>query len=127
MPKIKLSESEATVMEALWEHGSQTASEVARTLRPAMHWAENTVRTLLARLLAKGALKTEENPSGTRVFSPALKREAYVKYESASFIQRVFRGASQPLLVHFARNAQLSPKEVEELKALLDQSLKKQP
>ena len=121
-----ISESEWVVMETLWEGAPQTASEITKTLRPAMDWAENTVRTLLTRLVEKGALKTNENASGTRVFSPAVKREACVGAESESFMQRVFRGASKPLLVHFAQNAQLTPDEVRELKKMLDQSLKNQ-
>ena len=119
-----ISESEWVVMEALWESAPQTASEITRILHPTMDWAENTVRTLLTRLVEKGALKTSENTSGTRVFSPAVKREACVGAESESFMQRVFRGASKPLLVHFAQNAQLTPAEVRELKKMLDQSLK---
>ncbi|HWN95548.1 MAG TPA: BlaI/MecI/CopY family transcriptional regulator [Methylomirabilota bacterium] len=126
MPPPDISESEWVVMEALWERAPQTASEVTKTLRPTVDWAENTVRTLLTRLVDKRALKTGENASGTRVFSPAVKREACVHAESESFVQRVFRGASKPLLVHFAQNAQLTPEEVRELKAMLDQSLKNQ-
>lgn len=117
-----ISESEWIVMEALWERSPQTASEVARTLRPRMNWAENTVRTLLARLVEKAALETGENASGIKTFTPAVKREACVVAEGQSFMQRVFRGAAKPLLVHFASNAKLTPAEVTELKKLLDQS-----
>lgn len=120
-----ISESEWTIMEALWKRAPQTASEVAKVLRPTMNWAENTVRTLLTRLVEKGALKTEPNDSGVRVFLPAVKREDCVGAESESFMQRVFHGAAKPLLVHFAANAKLTPEEVRELKKLLDQSLTK--
>jgi BlaI family penicillinase repressor len=110
-------------MEALWESSPQTASEVTKTLRASMNWAENTVRTLLTRLVEKGALKTGENASGTRTFLPAVKREACVRAESQSFLDRVFGGAAKPLLVHFAQNSKLSPDEIKELKKLLDQQL----
>ena len=110
-------------MEALWESSPQTASEVTKALRPTMNWAENTVRTLLTRLVEKGALKTAENASGTRTFLPAVKREACVRAESESFMQRIFGGAAKPLLVHFAQNSKLTAEEVKELKKLLDQSL----
>ena len=125
MPTPDISESEWSVMEALWERAPQTASEVTKTLRPTMSWAENTVRTLLTRLLEKGALKTAENDSGTRTYAPAVKREACVLAESDSFLQRIFGGAAKPLLVHFAQNSKLTPEEVQELKKLLDQSLTK--
>lgn len=118
-----ISDSEWAIMEALWESSPQTASEVTKTLRASMNWAENTVRTLLTRLVEKGALKTAENASGTRTFIPAVKREACVRAESQSFLDRVFGGAAKPLLVHFAQNSKLSPDEIEELKKLLDQQL----
>ena len=110
-------------MEALWECSPQTASELTKTLRPTMNWAENTVRTLLTRLIDKGAIKTSENSSGTRTYLPAVKREACVRAKGESFLQRIFGGAAKPLLVHFAQNSKLTAEEVRELKRILDQSL----
>ena len=124
MPLPDISESEWFVMEALWESSPQTASELTKTLRLTMNWAENTVRTLLTRLLDKGALKTDENASGTRTYLPAVKRESCVRAEVESFMQRIFGGAAKPLLVHFAQNSKLTAEEVRELKKILDQSLK---
>ncbi|MBB5035129.1 BlaI/MecI/CopY family transcriptional regulator [Prosthecobacter vanneervenii] len=118
-----ISESEWSIMEVLWESSPKTASEVTKALRSSTNWAENTVRTLLTRLVEKGALKTAENASGTRTFLPAVKREACVHAESESFMQRIFGGAAKPLLVHFAQNSKLTAEEVKELKKLLDQSL----
>ncbi|HEY1049571.1 MAG TPA: BlaI/MecI/CopY family transcriptional regulator [Prosthecobacter sp.] len=124
MPAPDISDSEWTLMEALWESSPQTASEVTKTLRPTTNWAENTVRTLLTRLVEKGALKTSENASGTRTYLPAVKREACVRAEGETFMQRMFGGAAKPLLVHFAQNSKLTAEEVNELKKILDQSLK---
>jgi BlaI family penicillinase repressor len=121
-----ISESEWTVMEALWKKSPQTASQVARALHKRTGWAQNTVRTLLTRLVEKGALRSADNATGVREFTPAVEREACVRVESESFLQRVFRGAAKPLLVHFASNARLTPDEVRELKRLFDQNLKKQ-
>jgi BlaI family penicillinase repressor len=121
-----ISASEWIVMEALWKRSPQTASEVAKVLRRSTGWALNTVRTLLTRLVEKGALRTMENAAGVREFTPAVEREACVRAESEDFLQRVFRGAAKPLLVHFAANSKLTSEEVRELKRLFDQSLKKQ-
>ncbi|MFM7603754.1 MAG: BlaI/MecI/CopY family transcriptional regulator [Prosthecobacter sp.] len=118
-----ISESEWSIMEALWESSPQTASEVTKTLRSSMNWAENTVRTLLTRLVEKGALKTGENASGTRTYLPAVKRETCVRAESQSFLDRIFGGAAKPLLMHFAQNSHLTAEEIKELKKLLDQQL----
>ena len=121
MPDI--SESEWIVMEALWEKSPQTGSQVAQALREGTGWATTTVRTLLARLVEKKALHIRDNAEGVREFSPAVKREACVRAESASFLERVFRGAEKSLLTHFVSQAKLTPAEAKELKTLLDKAI----
>jgi BlaI family penicillinase repressor len=124
MEAPKISESQWAVMEVLWDDSPRTASDIAKSLREKTSWAENTVRTLLTRLVEKGALKESGAP---KLYSPAVKREDCVKAESESFMDRIFQGAAKPLLVHFTKNARLTPDEVKELKKLLDQSLNQQP
>lgn len=124
---MNIPESEWKIMEALWGSGARTASELTRELQGSTSWAENTVRTLLTRLVRKKALRTTVNPQGTRVFVPKVSREQCVQVESESFLDRVFQGAAKPLLVHFVQNSTLSAEEVKELKRLLDQSLKDRP
>jgi BlaI family penicillinase repressor len=123
IPTPDISDSEWSVMEALWAASPQTASELAKTLRPTTRWAENTVRTLLTRLVDKGAVSTGENGAGIRTYLPAVKRESCVRAEGESFMQRIFGGAAKPLLVHFAQNTKLTAEEVRELKKILDQRL----
>ena len=125
MTAPSLPESEWAVMEVLWGSSPRTASEVAKELTQTKGWAENTVRTLLSRLVEKGALQIVEG--SPRLYAPAVKRESFVEAESESFLDRIFQGAAKPLLVHFASNARLTPDEVRELKQLLDQSIGKNP
>ncbi len=119
-----VSNSEWTVMEHLWEKSPQTAAEVVAELRESTGWAPNTVRTLLTRLVEKGALRAKDNDAGVREYAPAVRRDAVVRAESKTFLQRVFRGAEKTLLAHFAANAKLTPEEVRELKKLLDENVK---
>ena len=123
MTAPNISESEWIVMERFWDRAPQSAGEVARSLKKTTGWAENTVRTLITRLAEKGALRTIEG-EGVRQFEPAVDRDSCVRAESKSFLQRVFRGSTKPLLLHFAENTKLTPEEVRELKRLLDRSLK---
>ena len=126
MKAPNISEAEWTVMEILWQESPRTSGEVVKALSENTGWAANTVRTLLTRLVDKGALKIKETSEG-RFFLPAVKREMCVKAESEDFLQRVFQGAAKPLLLHFAANAELTAEEVKELKRLLDESIKSQP
>lgn len=74
-----ISRSEWFVMECLWVSSPQTASKVGEALRSSQGWAPNTVRTLLARLVNKSALKVGTNEVGTRVFGPAVSRKLVLK------------------------------------------------
>lgn len=127
MESPNISESEWSVMEVLWDSSPRTASDIAKALKDQTGWAENTVRTLLTRLVDKGALEIPEESGSPKLYRPAVKREDCVKAEGESFLERIFQGAAQPLLVHFVRNARLTPAEVRELKKLLDQSIDPQP
>ena len=115
-----ISEAEWEVMEALWSKSPLTAGEVIDTLAEKTSWAPNTVRTLLTRLVRKKILEADKR-NGPITFrpSPKLSREECVGQESASFLDRVFGGSAQPLLLHFAAKAKLSPEEVRELQRIL--------
>lgn len=117
-----ISEAEWAVMEVLWEKSPQTASAVATALHPSTGWAPNTVRTLITRLVEKGALGITDPTAQPRGYQPAIQRELCIQSESQSFLDRIFCGASKQLLVHFASSANLSKEDVRELKELLDQS-----
>jgi len=120
----QISEAEWQVMETLWVRNPLTANEVIDLLASHKKWSGNTVRTLLSRLVRKGALKVQKD--GLRfLYYPAFERQQYVTVESESFLKRVFLGSAKPLLLHFAENSQLSTDEIEELKRLLNKGKKK--
>ena len=118
-PLPRISDAEWEVMLLLWERAPRTASEVAATLGPAHDWSERTVKTLLARLVKKGALAA--SPDGKRyLYEPVISRDACVRRETRSFLDRVFGGSASPLLAHFVREGELGAGELEQLRALLD-------
>ena len=54
-----ISDSEWDVMEPIWEAGACTAADVIKRLKATHDWNHSTIRTLLARLVEKGALEYE--------------------------------------------------------------------
>jgi len=111
----KISDSEWAVMETVWERGSVTAADVIALLGIARSWNQSTVRTLLARLVEKGALHYEV--SGNRyIYRAALTRQQCVNRESSSFLEKVFGGDVRSLLAHFVSESGLSPEELKALK-----------
>src|SRR5437867_12763793 len=124
MPKPpQISDAEWEVMSVLWHLSPRTASEVADELCDRMHWHPKTVKTLLARLVKKGALRYREE--GNRyLYRPAFARELFVAEESKSFLDRVFGGEATPAVVHFVESVELSEEEIRELRAILDRKEK---
>ena len=119
----KISDAEWHVMDAVWSDAPITASDVIDSLAPRFGWSANTVKTMLNRLVKKKALKFEQE--GKRyLYRPAVSRDACVRVESRSFLQRVFGGNVGPMLAHFVEDARLSPEHLKQLRKLLDQ---KQP
>ena len=114
----RITEAEHAVMEALWRESPLTASDVAERVDPARGWNIRTVKTLLARLLAKGALTHEEQ--GRRyLYSPAVSRDDFVARESHRLLNRMFGGRVTPLVAHLAERNQLTAEDIAEIEALL--------
>jgi predicted transcriptional regulator len=114
----RISDAEHVVMEVLWQDAPLGAAEVAERIDSARGWNIRTVKTLLSRLLAKGALAHEEE--GRRyLYRPAISREDFVARESGRLIDRMFGGRVTPLVAHLAECDRLTPKDIEEIEALL--------
>lgn len=114
----KIADSEWRVMQALWEHGPQTANEVVSTLSGQVKWKPRTIKTLISRLVKKGAIKVTEEGYRYR-YSAAVGESACVHSETKSFIRRVYQGAMKPALAAFLEDADLSPEEIEDLQKIL--------
>lgn len=124
-PIPAISEAESRVMEALWRKAPQRSEDIVATVQQANDWHEKTIRTLLGRLLGKGAVSAEKD--GRRyLYSPTLSREQWQSQESRSLLDRVFGGRLSPLLAHFSEHEKLGAKDIAELRKLLDAIEKKE-
>ena len=119
----RIADSEWRVMQVLWERGPLTANEVVQALSGEVRWKSRTIKTLIGRLVRKGAVRFQEE--GTRYrYSAAVPESECVRSETQSFIRRVYQGARKPALAAFLEGADLSPREIEELQEILDQKRK---
>jgi BlaI family penicillinase repressor len=114
----RISGAEHEIMEVLWRDSPLTAAEVAERVPAERGWSIRTVKTLLSRLLAKGALLHEEQ--GRRyLYRPAVRREEYVAEESRRLLDRLFGGRVTPLVAHLAERDSLTERDIAEIEALL--------
>jgi predicted transcriptional regulator len=114
----RIADGEYAVMEVLWEKAPLTAAEVADRVPPDRGWTLATVKTMLSRLLGKGALAHEQD--GRRyLYRPAIRREDYVAEESGRLIDRMFAGRVTPLVAQLAARDRLTAEDIDEIEALL--------
>jgi BlaI family penicillinase repressor len=124
MPRaVKISDSEWDVMEPIWEAGACTAAQVIWRLRETHDWNHSTIRTLLARLVEKGALDYQVD--GSRyIYRPAVSRESCVRQQGRSFLEKAFGGDIGALVAHFVSEASLDRNQIEQLRQLLARTKK---
>lgn len=112
------SESEMQVLAALWDDAPQTAADLTARVGRANGWTQATVKTLLARLVQKGAVAAEAD--GRRyLYRPAVDRDAAVGDESQRFVDRLFGGRVSPLIAHLADREALTDTDIAEIETLL--------
>jgi BlaI family penicillinase repressor len=119
----RIADSEWRVMQVLWEHGPQTANGVVSTLSGEVKWKPRTIKTLISRLVKKGAVKVTEEGYRYR-YSAAVDESACVRSETRSFVRRVYQDAMKPALAAFIEDADLSDKEIDDIQKILNQKRK---
>ncbi|WP_417383707.1 BlaI/MecI/CopY family transcriptional regulator [Gimesia sp.] len=123
--ELQITDAEWEVMQGVWEAEDQTAGEIiarTETLRDRSH---RTIRTLLARLVEKGAVNVHVEGS-RHLYRAAVTRNECVRSAAHSFSERFFSGNLQSLLMHFVENETLSSEELSELRQTLDERLTNQ-
>jgi BlaI family penicillinase repressor len=114
----RISRAEWEVMNVVWDRAPVTAGEVVEALADATGWHARTIKTMLGRLVKKRALRYRAE--GKRyLYSPAVSRDECIRSESESFLDRVFGGEVEALVMHFVENGGLSPEQSEQLQRLL--------
>lgn len=114
-----LTPAEWKVMRVVWEHKKCAARDVYQATGEQHGWAASTTKTILRRLVDKGHLKTTRVGNSflytaTRPAIHALRGAADMLLENA------VSGTVGPLLTHMAKRGNLSPRELNELRDLLD-------
>lgn len=119
MPK-QITRAEFDVMEVLWRKSPLGAAEVADHLSGSSSRSLKTIKTLLSRLVEKGALAHE--PDGRRyLYRPMVSRAAYVRSATGRLADQLFGGRVAPLVAHLAMGRGLSDDDIQELETLLSE------
>jgi len=119
----KISEAEMQLLQLLWEDSPLGATEIAERVSAERDWSLTTVKTLLSRLVAKGAL-TAKSQGRKYLYAPAVQRDDVAATQARGLVDRLFGGRVSPLVAQLAEQRQLDDDDIAELEALI-RSLKK--
>lgn len=115
--KEKLFDSEAKVMEILWEKGPLSAKEISLIAADTIGWNKNTTYTIIKKLEAKGFIRRDEPGF---ICTPLVSQSEIQKSEAESLVNKFFGGSRNALFSALLEGKKLSDKEIEELRDLID-------
>lgn len=111
------------IMQVLWDKGRATAREITEALNKTGPIAHSTVQTLLRKLEKKGAIAhTVEDR--TFVFRSLVQSEKVRRRATREVVERLFDGSPGGLVSYLLRNERISRDELEQIRALIDESAK---
>jgi BlaI family penicillinase repressor len=122
-PHPTLTGQELAIMKVIWRRDTATVRDVYEALRSTRHIAYTTVMTMMNILETKGYLKKEKTERAY-IYRPARAERTVIASMVREFVNRVFDGASRPLLVHLVEDGRLDEDERRELMRLIDETRK---
>jgi BlaI family penicillinase repressor len=119
-----LTPQELAIMKVVWRLGSATVRDVYEALRESRRVAYTTVMTMMNILESKGYLRKDKKEKDERAYRyrPARPERTVMTAMVREFVDRVFDGASQPLLLTLVRERRLSDRERDELVRIIKEA-----
>ena len=118
MGPIKLTASEWSVLDSLWQENPQTVMQLVSKLGKTVGWAKSTTITTLRRMEEKGLVRCETVGKG-KSYTPAVEQEQAEIQETRSFLDRVYRGSVGLMMSAMAQRQELSLEDIAELRDIL--------
>ncbi len=115
---IEISNAELDVMQAIWQQHPASARDIILRLQSEKEWHEKTVKTLLGRMVKKGAIGYEKQ-GREFIYRPLIERDEYSLKEGKNLLSRLFSGRIAPLVNGFAKTGELSQQDIDELKKVI--------
>jgi BlaI family transcriptional regulator, penicillinase repressor len=115
--KPTLTDQELQIMKIVWDLEKATVRDVYEKLLESRKIAYTTVMTMMKILETKGHLEKNQEDKAY-VYRPSQPRKQVISGMVQEFINRVFNGSAQPLLVHLVEDEKLTKKDLAEIARL---------
>jgi BlaI family penicillinase repressor len=117
-PNVELTESEWSVIKAVWETEPCTAPAIREKLFKPTGWHYSTVRTMMDRMVVKGVLKAKKEGKLT-IYRSAVTRAQAQSGELLYALKHAFNGALTPMVQCLLENNDLDAVELAKLEMLI--------
>jgi BlaI family penicillinase repressor len=118
-----LGQLQRAVMEAVWQLGEASVHQVRDRLCRKKELAYTTILTAMQKLEKAGWLKHRAEGK-SYVYLPTRTREEAGAKSALKFIKRVFDGDAVLMFQHLIRQSNLSDRELQQLRQMIDQKRK---
>lgn len=120
---IKISDAEIEAMKVIWERKEVTSLEIIKELEN-HNWNDNTIRTLISRLIAKKAVGISKREGKTYTYVPLIKENEYKAKKMKNIIKQLYDGAVDDMLLNFVDSNEMSKSELKSLIRLVEEKIK---
>ena len=111
----KITDSELEVMKLLWcAKDALAVTAIREHLQESKGWEPATIKTLISRLVAKGAVRQEKR--NVYYYSPAISEKEYSSWATKDLITRIFNGKARDLVASLVNSDGLSQEDLAELR-----------
>jgi len=119
--RISITDAELSIMKILWEKGSLPSSQIFAEMKDCGTGNRNTQKTLLLRLVNKGAVQYEELTKNSYLYSPLIKQEEYINDSRKSFLEKLFDGSTKKMMLNFVKEKAISKADLQELIKMIEE------
>lgn len=115
----KISDSELEVMHVLWDAGAPLpVADIRRELQARRGWESTTIKSLVQRLVTKGAIAQEKRE--IYYYTPLVTEKEYNDWATERLVRKLYRGSAKNLVAALVRADELTKEDIDELRSMLE-------
>lgn len=116
----EITDAELEIMQILWESKENTLNQIIEKLSIKETRNKNTIKTLLYRLIEKGAVESKKLNLKEVVYVPKISEKRYLTKQSNSFLKKMFNGSTEKLILNFVEDKKISKEDLQKLINILE-------
>ena len=118
--KYEITDAELEIMKVLWENGELTLNEIVKILSKNEKKNKSTIKTLLYRLIEKESVMSITNNKKEHTYKAIVSKDEYLKKANESFLEKLYNGSTNKLLLNFVEEKKISKKDLQDLLDLIE-------